>query len=235
MDARETRAHQSRRLRGRLAGVAASCAVLVVLGLFAALFGWLPEPWQTFIQTGNFTLGSAPPTPTVAWETYADPSGLFSVRIPANWTASHETGTATYGDRTGSATVTSIHDRFSDPTLGDASAAFFVYALPITTDFDHQWYCQGSGGLPATQFHGIPATTLGDGVTAIFDTTNGHFQIAYSIPGVKEPIHSTPAMTHIPPTPTPLPQAEIQADQTIIDSILASFTPASTTPLACPA
>jgi hypothetical protein len=120
---------------------------------------------------------------------------------------------------------------FSDLTVGAASARAYVDARPIKGDFERHWYCQAWQHKNCS-FHGIPADNTSD-ATWLFETRNAHFQLDVWIPGVLEPPHSSPLQLTPVPTATPLPQATVTADQTIIATILGSFQPANTAPLSC--
>lgn len=207
------------RWRARLGAFGAIATVCLVVALFAILM----------LRPNGSPFGGTPNAPA-NWQTYRDPSGLFSVRLPAEWTAQVETGTDSFGDNTGSATETDEMIRFGDPALGNASAQLYVTATPIQSDFERHWYCKNFG--QANRPHAMSAETLSPG-PFLFDTANAHFQVSVSIPGVLGPLHSSPVYTNPPPTPTPLPQQTIAADRTILATILGSFQPANATPLSC--
>lgn len=212
-----------RRVRlGALGAVATACAVVA---LFAVVT----------LRPGSGALGVDPngPAAPADWQTYRDPLGLFSVRLPKGWAAQASTGSETFGDRTGSATETNEGVDFRDPTLGNAGPRVQISASPIRTDFERHWYC---GGFPAKDnvdtFHGIPAEHF-DSATWLFETANAHFQLDVWIPGVLEPMHSSPLQLTPVPTATPLPQATVAADRTVIDAILGSFQPTNAMALSC--
>ena len=207
----------------RRAAIGATLAVCVVLALFAVLFVRGPSGARS-------SLSSAPSVPA-SWQSYRDPAGLFSVRLPANWRVRLDTGTMSFGDRTGSATETDETISFSDPAQGSASAAVYVTVEPIRTDFERHWYCSGFRSQEYGSFHAYPATIMP--ATWIFESASAHFQLAYMIPGIAGPVHSSPPILTPVPTPTPLPKATSDADQTVVNTILASFQPTSTTPLSC--
>lgn len=199
---------------------AAGLAVALVVVLFAVLS----------LQRGN---GAAAPPPTVpaGWQTYHDPAGLFSLRMPQGWSAHLETSSETFGDRTGSATETSEFLSVSDPAQGTGSAKFYVNAAPISTAFERHWYCQAFPSANGA-FHGISASSIGQAMW-LFDTANAHFQLDVWIPGVLEPPHSSPMLPSTAPTETPLPAATVATDRQTLATMLGSFTPTDPRALAC--
>jgi hypothetical protein len=208
---------------------------IVLVAIFAAVAanrGLGPSKPVGSAAAPTVPVGSAAaPTVSVSWQSYRDPADLFSIRLPATWSVHVETSTSTFGDRTGSATETEESIRASDPAQGGSSPWVSIRAVPIRTDFERHWYCQAFPNKHDS-FHGIPAESI-NGVTWLFETGNAHFQIDYAIPGVKEPLHSSPLILTPPPAPTPLPSTTVTADQTLADTILGSFQPASPKALAC--
>ncbi len=180
------------------------------------------------------TLGVNPngPAAPADWQTYRDPLGLFSVRLPKQWRAQVSTGQASFGDRSGSASEPTETIQFSDPALGGARAQVDVNASPIQSAFERHWYCQAFPQKNGT-FHGIPADHNQD-ATWLFDTANAHFQLDVWIPGVLEPWHSHGAELTPVPTATPLPQATVAADRAVLGIILGVFQPTNATALSCP-
>lgn len=210
----------------RFAGIVATLVVCVVLVLFAVLLVRGPGSSQSLSSSG--------PSVPVAWQSYRDPAGLFTVRLPASWSVRLDTSSATFGDRTGSATETQEMIRFTDPAQGNASAAVFVTVAPIRTDFERHWYCNAWRSSEHESFHGYPATSMSPmSATWLFESATAHFQFDYMIPGVAGPAHSSPMMLTPVPTPTRLPKATIDTDTTIVNTILASFQPTSASPLSC--
>lgn len=216
-------ARPAKRRRVRVGAIGAVAAVCVVVALFAVVTR----------APGDGTLGGDPngPAAPADWQTYRDPLGLFSVRLPKGWTAQSSTSSETFGDRTGSATETAEMIQFSDPALGAASARVDVSAAPIKTDFERHWYCQGFP-QKTSSFHGIPAESTSDAMW-LFDTGNAHFQLDVWIPGVLVPPHSSPLQLAPVPTATPLPQATVAADRAVISTILGSFRPTNAAALSC--
>lgn len=218
----EEAALSPQRSGNRRAGIA-TAAVCLLLALFAVLLLRGPSTTGLF-----FSLSSNAPA---NWQTYRDPAGLFSVRLPAGWSARTETGTSSFGGPTGSATETDETITFNDPSQGSASAAVYVNAEPIQSDFERQWNCQAFRSEEHNSFHGYPAQSMPG--TWIFESSTAHFQLDYMIPGVVGPAHSSPAMAGLTPTPTPLPQRVIDADTTTVNTILATFQPTSMSALSC--
>lgn len=208
------------RRAGRLGILVAGVAVALVVALFAVVS----------LQRGS-GLGTPPPVVPASWQTYHDPAGLFSLRVPDGWTVDIETGTSTFGDRTGSATETSEFVSVHDPAQTTGSARFDVNAAPISTAFERHWYCQAFPSANS-DFHGIPATSMGQAMW-LFDTANAHFQLDVWIPGVLEPPHSSPMMPSSMPTATPLPAATVAVDRQILAAMLGSFAPTDPHALAC--
>lgn len=168
---------------------------------------------------------------TSGWQTYHDPMNMYSLRMPPGWTAQVSTGSGTAGDRTGSMTVTTESVALGDPTYGDSGAKVYITAEPITSDFARHWYCGASqANQQNSSFHGIPAEHIVD-ATWLFASANAHFQLDVWIPGVLEPLHSSPPIPQ--PTATPLPASWIAADRSDINGVLASFRPANPAPLSC--
>lgn len=169
------------------------------------------------------------------WKLYHDPLGLFRVRIPPNWKATGGVdGTYSAGSPQGSFSGKSESISFDDPALGDASAKIWVTAWQLNSPLARASYCDASASDHETMmFNGYRAGQIDPpGTVWLFESSNAHFQIDVKIPGVLEPLHSNPAMMTIPPTPTPLPQAMVSADRTIIATSLASFRPTAK-PLIC--
>lgn len=151
--------------RARLGVFGALAAACLVVALFALVMR----------RSDGGLFGVSPNTPA-DWQTYRDPRGLFSARLPKQWATSVETSTDTFGDNTGSATEITEMIGFSDPALGEASARVNVLAAPIQSDFERHWYCQ-SFSQTTNPLHGISAGSLSPG-PFLFDTANAHFQVS---------------------------------------------------------
>lgn len=205
----------------------AGVALVAVVSVFGAVALGRPEvgtPSQSALGS------SAPPA---GWKLYRDPLGLFTAHMPPGWKASGGVdGTFTMSDRAGSFSGRSEDIKFSDPARGDGSAQIIIHADQINSAFGRQSYC-GARTQETLSFNGYPASQIPpSGTVWLFESYNAHFQIDVEIPGVLEPMHSSPMMTTIPPTPTPLPESWVKADRAILATALASFKPA-TKPLTC--
>jgi hypothetical protein len=208
--------------RARPGAAGAVAAVVVVVALIVVV---LHRP-------GGSPLRVSPAAPGADWQTYHDPLGLFSARIPANWTVRATTGTQSYGDRTGSATETAEIIQFNDPALGAVLASFEVSAEPIRNDFERHWYCQGFSRKNGT-FHGIPVEQEFDALW-LFETANAHFQLNVNIPGVLGAPHSETLHPATDPTPTPLPAALVASERATLATILDAFQPTNGRALSSP-
>jgi hypothetical protein len=200
----------------------ASATVALVIALLAAFGGvalWRSGPGVTLS--------------TITWQTYHDPLGLFTVRLPPGWTASVMMGWFGEGDRTASMSGRDESVTFSDPSLGQASASFSAYAYPITNlALAQSMECTSRSDETGT-FNGYPATPYGP-PTILFESGDAHFQIDETIPNVLEPPSMAHAHPPFPPTPTPLPASTVASDRALLSDALASFRPTDPHPLACP-
>lgn len=227
MDAAERPAH---RRRGWLSALVASVAVVAVVAVFGAL-----ALGRQGAASSQSALGSSA-APPADWKVYRDPLGLYSIRIPANWTATASFGSFTMGSRSGSFSGKSEDVQFSDPTQGKASARIEIHTDQINSAFGREWYCAASS--PSLQknsaLNGYPADEFQPGTVWMLESYNAHFQIDLEIPGVIVPDNPGGPMipNPPPPTPTPLPSSWVKADQAILNTALASFKPAAK-PLTC--
>jgi hypothetical protein len=219
---REKHRHGTSRQRGPwLAGVALLAVLASLIVVFAALRSRGTPP-----NTGGATPAASSTAPA-SWQMYRDPAGLFTVRIPAGWTATTDTSTATVGDRTGSGQEPIYDTALGDPPRGSATITVYIHVSALNTPFLHHWQCGANAPGP-------PANTTVDGVPArydpifgwLFDTDVAHYQVSYIFPGWTGSILQTSA-------PTPIPPATLQAGQQLMSEILATFTPSSTKPLTC--
>ncbi len=216
---REEHGHGASRRRGPwLAGGAVLAVLVSLIAVFAALRSrGLP------LNMGG-TTPAASSTAPASWQLYRDPAGLFTVHIPAGWTATTDTRAATVGDRTGSGQQTLYDTALGDPPSGRATITVYIHVSTLNTPFLHHWQC--APGPPAnTTVDGIPARY--DPVFGwLFDTDVAHYQVSYIVPG-----WTGNAAQFAPPTP--IPPATLQAGQQLMSEILATFTPSSTKPLTC--
>lgn len=171
------------------------------------------------------------PLATSSWQTYRDPAGLFTVRLPPGWIAHLTAGTASISNSGGSATEKTELVVFSMASDGATGRRLTVYAEPIQTAFEREWYCQGRAVQNAT-FHHIPAEH--EGASWIFNVANAHFQVLYAAPNASQRVaagQSTPALAGS--SPTIASSTSSSGDQAIIDAMLGSFQPENVVPLAC--
>ena len=207
----------TRRLRW-LRAFASAALVCALLAAFAGVALWR--------QGSGVTLA------TLTWQTYHDPLGLFSVRLPPGWTASVMMGSFGEGDRSGSESGPDETITFSDPALGAASASFSVYAHPITNLALAPTFECGIVTPANKTFNGY--TAEGDDATTRFNSAGASFQIFEDIPGVLMlagfSVHLHPPF---PPTPTPLPASTVASDRALLNDALASFRPTDPHPLNC--
>ena len=202
----------------RLASFGIVVAICLVVSLFAVL---------THRLDGNAQgLNSNIPAD---WQTYHDPQGLYSIRLPKEWTASRiGTGTTSVGQPSGSAPELAESIWFSDPVLGKASAGVVVNALAFQSDAQRGRYCEYFAEYGAKKpSHDISPQTLSQSSYLQFDSANAYFEVYVRIPGVT----IDPLLIGLPATP--LPQQTVAADQITLAAILNSFQPTEPTPLSC--
>lgn len=200
----------------------ASATVVLVVALLAGFGGvalWRSGPGVTLA--------------TITWQTYHDPLGLFTVRLPPGWTATVLTGgDVTVDNQTQFDSGRDESITFSDPTLGEASASFSVDAQPISNPALAQTMeCATPFPADAT-FNGYPAEE-GDTAVIRFNSATASYQIGEYIPGALRPDnlgHYTPPIL---PTPTPLPASTVASDRALLSDALTSFRPTDPHPLAC--
>lgn len=210
----------------RALGVGVMLTVVIAL---VAGFGAL-----ALARQGKLTLPpQLAPGSTADWQTYHDPLGLFTMRLPPGWTASVEMGSFTQGDRNGSDSGQDEMIRFSDLAQGKTSAVIFVYAQPIHDTAVAQSMMCGARGQESGTFQGYPAST--QPALILFESGNAHFQIDEVIPGVLAPANPGGPMipSPPPPTPTPLSASTISTHRALLSDALASFYPTDAQPLAC--
>lgn len=209
---------EQRSRRGVIAAVAGLTALVVLFALLFAAF-----------NNRSIVSGGAPPTPTIptGWQRYTDPGSYFTLTIPNGWTAKRETGTATMGNSSGSATVHTEMEALGGPPDGQNTITVFIDVEPITNDFTRHWWCQ-NGWPQNTTLAGLPAFTGGNGMW-IVNSSGAHFQINYAYPNYKGDV----LMTANSPSPTPMPPGFYEKGQQELHTILASFTPTPDSPLKC--
>lgn len=215
-------AHEQSAHRGRLGKWLPVAVVTAVVVALVAVLLLLRAGVFTTSQLGGS--GGAPST----WQTYHDPSGLFSLRLPPGWTVRIEPAAASYGDSRGSVQVHEEMVTFGDPAQGTGSAHFWVVADPIKTAFDRQHFCQYSTTLQSFSTRNLSGMEH-TGALWLFTTENANFQIDVAIPGVLAPGTFGPPQ----PTATPLPATWVATDKTEVNAMLVSFQPTDPKPLAC--
>jgi len=218
---RDTRAARWRRAARR--AVPALLAVAVVAGL-AALFAGRLAPGPT---------GPAIVVPA-DWQTYRDPLGLFSIRVPAEWKIERSENSGSFGDRTGSYSYTGEDLWLGVPPRGADGFGVFINVVPLTTDFARQSTCRGAWPRDNTALGGVPAYH-DPGSTWLIETRDAHYQVNAHYPGGPESPHTSPDMQTTPPTPTPVPPAQLAIARRTMEAVLASFSLAYPAPLTCPA
>lgn len=217
----------------RRRAIGAALAVMSLVAVFSTLL-WSRGAGAFFSRAAATPSASALPALNVQWQNYRDPSNLFTLRIPTTWQARRETGQATYGDRSGSDTVTGETVNFHDSSQGRASAVVIVIATPIGPH-RRQEACQKSPLIVQSPFSGLAMTTATDEYpTFLFTSGSAFFQVDYAIPGVVYLPGTRLPQTSPPPTPTPLPAAWVAQDRQLLGAILASFQPVGPLTIPCP-
>jgi hypothetical protein len=208
-------------------GITAVVVAALVVGLLA----------RAGVLAFNRTVSTAE-VPT-NWQTFHDPFGLYTLRLPPGWTGYGGIATKTMRIDgitipTSSASETKTVElfTFANESQGTGSAQVFIESDPIrNTVFDHQAYCPDSLERNAT-FHGLPALHVLVSPPSPdahegwdFATGNAYFFIEVSPQTVPHGL--------LVPTATPFPAAQLAIDQTDANRILASFQPSDIKPLAC--
>lgn len=158
---REIGARGPRGLRGRLAGrlawIAGGTAALAVVVAFAAALGLLAH----VPLVGQFFPGAG-------WQVYHDPAGLFTVRMPAGWSAHFaDEGQATEGDLNTGVSVTietyqttlGVRRRARPPP--SSRSAIGRYPMPSRASGN-----ASSGSNSTRRLTGCPRSTAADRSTA---------------------------------------------------------------------
>lgn len=208
----EPSARESRGRAGRWVALAATATVLDAL--VAVLVG------RAGLPVGS---GGA----STSWQTYHDPFGLFTLRVPPGWTAQFAPTTGTFGDRYGSESERVDMVSFADPAQGTGSAYVLVTAYPIKTTFDHQHSCQQPSNLQ--RFSPATLSSMEPSGVWLFTTETASFQVDVGIPGVVMPVGFGPPT----PIPTPIPAPWVAIDKSEVNAMLVSFQPTDPKPLAC--
>jgi hypothetical protein len=218
--------------RWNLAAIAMTAVVVALIAALLARAGVLTSKGP-----------ASNPVGPANWQTFRDGLGLYTLRMPSSWRPTESSKTTEHvGSRYGEFSDPLEFVTVSDPAQGGASASVSIVAGPIEkTAFEHGYYCGQEQSyathyphlpnVPKT-FHGYAVAYLGP-ATLLFDSAGAHFQVDTEIPGVLEPMHSSPLESTPVPTATPLPATLVATDQTIVNEILASFQPTDPKPMAC--
>ncbi|HLZ24856.1 MAG TPA: hypothetical protein VKQ30_22270 [Ktedonobacterales bacterium] len=214
-----------KRTRGGRTTVMASGLIAIMLILLFALAFWRlrPTPSQPQILPGDAVVPAS-------WQTYRDPAGYFTIRIPPAWRASAGTSQATMGDSTGS-----FSTQNEDVTVGTNTYLLLgtgvgIYVQPIPNAYARQWMCRNTLGPLNTTLAGLPASY--QSWTWLLDTSAAHFQISTSFPGGGSP-HTSPVMTGKSLPPSPVPQATVSANEQLVQLVVSTFRPIPDVSLVC--
>lgn len=226
------------RRRGWLAAAIAGIALVLVVAVFAVFAlarSGAPAPGGSPLGSSSPGISPARQPATASWRLYHDPLGLFTARIPPGWkAASDSSGSYSEGSSNLSASGRLEMVTFNNPAQGKASASLQLAVEQITSDAGRRLECQNwpPDQASTTTINGYLTQNFQTGVVWMINSQTAHFQIDATIPGVMEPWHTSPLMTTIPPTPTPLPQSWVQQDRTYLADMLGSFQPTAQ-PLTC--
>ncbi|MGH2503472.1 MAG: hypothetical protein ACRDID_13280 [Ktedonobacterales bacterium] len=167
---------------------------------------------------------------TSTWQTYHDPQGLFSMRLPPGWTAQSDIGSYSEGDRSGGFSGQTEDVLFRDPSRGAGGTSLGLYAQQIpNSSVAQSMRCGANWAMGPTLSDAQTARTLPS--LFFYESGDAHFQIDVTIPGVIVPDGPGGSMNP-PPPPTAAPAATVTADEALINTLLSSFQ-ATDPPLAC--
>jgi hypothetical protein len=197
--------------------------VAVAATIMAALAAVLLARASVFTTRPSAGSGGA----SISWQTYHDSFGLFTLQVPSDWMARTEPATTWYGTPTASTPVSFDMVTFNDPAQGAGSAHVWITAYPIKTAAARQYYCLQPSDLQ--RFAPRTLSSMEPGGAWLFTTENASVQIDVGIPGVVMPARfGSPR-----PTGTPLPAPWLATDKREVNTMLVSFQPTDTKPLAC--
>jgi hypothetical protein len=203
--------------------VAGIVTILVIV--FVVFLPRIPRPLAAVSRPVAQTPTRIPTA--IAWQTYRDPTGFFTLQMPAGWTARRDTGTGSVGDRTGNAAQIDYFTALGAPPHGTTTITVYVDESPIQGAFLHHWECTTWSPLPLTSARvaEVLAASVGQQIV-LFNTSAAPFQVSWTIPGDQGDVMMTTP-------PTSVPRATFQADQLLFEQMRASFTPTPATPLVC--
>jgi hypothetical protein len=201
-----------------------AAAVTVVVAALAAVLLGRAGVFSTSLAAGS---GGTPQS----WQTYHDPLGLFTLRLPPDWTAVVESGTGGISNSHGIVTEREYVVNFDDPAQRTGSAHVSVIAVPLKTTFDRQYICQNAN-TPYQRFSPLTLRSMEPSGLSLFTTETAFFQVNVAIPGVVAPDgYGLPLLPQ--PTVTPIPSTWAATDQSEVNAMLVSFQPTDPKPLAC--
>lgn len=171
--------------------------------------------------------GSSGALPTVppGWRLYHEPSGLFTMAIPAAWGVDRNTSTAPVTIYGQTFTALQVNVRLGEPEGGTSaepmpSASVFLSITHIEGKTQQEAWCHN--WKPDTTVGSSPAMRLPPR-NLLVATTNAVYQISYTLP-------NDGGTTAGPPV---VPSATAAAAQNAVMQAIASFHPIPPTPLTC--
>lgn len=200
-------------------------AVGLIVVLAIAILGiW--QPWQA-------SAASLPAN----WQTYRDPAGLFTVRIPSDWQVVQE-GTSDFGNTRAQIDFPGISWEFGKPDSANPqtfTGPTLRVDVAVLTDARHrQFMCQTPPFPPgptllARHLGHVPVDDLGINGQMVLYAQHAYIMLAAYYPGMPT-ISSHPQGV---PWPTPVPAAVAQADKQLIDQVVQTFRAIPDQLLAC--
>ncbi len=217
------------RWRGKIAALAVTGAVVV---LAAVTFAVLSAHGVGSPQGGT----GLPPTVMMNWQTYRDPSGYFTMRIPADWQVSKGSVTGEFGNtKYGTSFPITSYD-FGPTLAGNQHISLHIEVSPIQTANQHDYLCKQppQWNMPKQRLGHLMAYYSDGSKQYFLYAQKAYIMLQYYYPGEPGLINpGGPALRTIPPTSTPVPATQLHANQTTITAILASFAPIPDAALSC--